>query len=140
MVGHRSMFDVARNDAHGALVSMQTAAFSAVPREKTGRASSLFSTVRQVAAAFGVAIAATVLSSQTNGARVLDAAAQVQAGLAGFHYAIAGLLLLGLFSLVFALRLRDQDAPQSKTAANRAVSSPSGAVLAPMDTRAGPPR
>jgi EmrB/QacA subfamily drug resistance transporter len=91
------------------MVAMQTAVFSAVPREKTGRASSLFSTARQVAAAFGVAIAATVLSSQTNGARTLDTAARVQAGLTGFHYAIASLLILGLFSVFFALRLRDSD-------------------------------
>ncbi len=33
------------------MVSMQTAVFSAVPRAKTGRASSLFSTSRQVGAA-----------------------------------------------------------------------------------------
>ena len=100
----------------------------------------MFSTVRQVAAAFGVAIAATVLSSQTNGARVLDAAAQVQAGLTGFHYAIASLLILGLFSMVFALRMRDQDTLQSKTAATRPVSSRRVAPLAPMDARAGRPR
>jgi EmrB/QacA subfamily drug resistance transporter len=122
------------------MVSMQTAAFSAVSREKTGRASSLFSTVRQVAAAFGVAIAATVLSSQTNGARALDAAAQVQAGLTGFHYAIASLLLLGLFSFVFALRIRDQDVQLSKTAPARALSTPRVAPLAAMDAPAGRPR
>jgi hypothetical protein len=91
------------------MVAMQTAVFSAVRREKTGRASSLFSTARQVAAAFGVAIAATVLSSQTSGARTLDAAVRVQAGLTGFHYAVASLLMLGLLSLFFALRLRDID-------------------------------
>jgi hypothetical protein len=72
------------------------------------------STNRQVAAAFGVALAATVLSSQTNGARVLDVAAQVQAGLTGFHLAIASILVLGLFSVVFALRIRDQDQAPSR--------------------------
>jgi EmrB/QacA subfamily drug resistance transporter len=92
------------------MVSMQTAAFSAVPREKTGRASSLFSTVRQVAAALGVAIAATVLSTQTAGSSGLAPAARAVAGLNGFHFAIASLLIMGLFSLFFALRIRDQDA------------------------------
>ena len=66
-----------------------------------------------MAAAFGVAIAATVLSSQTNGARTLDTAARVQAGLTGFHYAIAS-LLIRLFSLFFALRLRDMDPVAAK--------------------------
>ena len=46
------------------MVSMQTALFSDVPREKTGRASSLWNTSRQVAVAVGVAVAATVLISQ----------------------------------------------------------------------------
>lgn len=117
------------------MVSMQTAAFSAVPRDKTGRASSLFSTVRQVAAAFGVAIAATILSSQTNGARALDSAARVQAGLTGFHYAIASLLVLGLFSVFFALRIRDQDPIQTtRTAADE---KPSRAVAAAALAAAG---
>jgi hypothetical protein len=89
------------------MVSMQTAAFSAVPREKTGRASSLFSTVRQVAAALGVAIAATVLSTQTAGSGSLAPAARAIAGLNGFHYAIASLLIMGLFAMFFATRIRD---------------------------------
>jgi len=52
------------------MVSMQTALFSAVPREKTGRASSLFSTSRQVAVSFGVAVAgagATRCAARTAG-------------------------------------------------------------------------
>jgi EmrB/QacA subfamily drug resistance transporter len=91
------------------MVAMQTAAFSAVRREQTGRASSLFSTMRQVAAALGVAIAATLLASQTNGAAGLGDAARQQAGLLGFHLGVASLLFLGLFSLFFALRLPDSE-------------------------------
>jgi EmrB/QacA subfamily drug resistance transporter len=92
------------------MVSMQTAAFSAVPREKTGRASSLFSSVRQIASAVGVAIAATVLGTRLAGANGQSPEAQQIAGLNGFHAAIASLLVMGLFSLFFALRIRDQDA------------------------------
>jgi hypothetical protein len=74
-----------------------------------------------------VAIAATVLSSQTNGARTtLDTAARVQAGLTGFHYAIATLLILGLFSLFFALRLRDVDPAAAK---KREESRPKAAAV-----------
>jgi EmrB/QacA subfamily drug resistance transporter len=92
------------------MVSMQTAAFSAIPRDKTGRASSLFSTVRQVGAALGVAVAATVLSSWTSGSNSLDQTAHQLAGLQGFHFAVAALLVMGGFSLFFALRVRAPDA------------------------------
>jgi EmrB/QacA subfamily drug resistance transporter len=87
------------------MVAMQTAAFSAVPRNKTGRASSLFSTVRQVAAALGVAVAATVLSTRSSAAAL--GAGQVAPDLTGFHYAVASLLVFGLLSLFFALRFQD---------------------------------
>jgi EmrB/QacA subfamily drug resistance transporter len=104
------------------MVSMQTAAFSAIPREKTGRASSLFSTVRQVGAALGVALAATVLASWTSAAKGLDQPAQALAGLQGFHYAVAALLVMGGFSLFFALRVRAQDpSPNAAGAAPHAT-------------------
>ncbi len=108
------------------MVSMQTVVFSAVPREKTGRASSLFSMSRQVGAALGVALVSTVLMTQTNGltslASLSDATA-FTAGLDAFHDAIAFIALLSLIGLGCALRVRDQDAdlrrPQPRTATLR---------------------
>ncbi len=100
------------------MVSMQTAAFSAVPREKTGRASSLFSTGRQVAAALGVAIAATVLTTQLAGSDSLAPVARAAAGLNGFHLAIATLLVMGLFSMFFATRIRDDASSAPRGARN----------------------
>jgi EmrB/QacA subfamily drug resistance transporter len=97
------------------MVSMQTTAFATVPREKMGRASSMFSALRQVGAAFGVATVGTVLITSTNASSakaVASAASEAsrQAGLLAFHYAFAGAAVLGLIALFFALRIHDEDA------------------------------
>jgi len=103
------------------MVAMQTAAFSTVPREKTGRASSLISSVRQLAAAMGVAIAATVLISGTSALSGPAASHLAQPGaLTAFHTAFAVAALFGLAGLFFALRIRDQDAAAG-AAARRAA-------------------
>jgi MFS family permease len=91
------------------MVSVQTTAFATISREKMGRASSLFSAGRQVAAAFGVAALGTVLITGTNSAGPRSAAAQ-QAGLMGFHAAFAGAAVFGLTAMFFAFRIHDQDA------------------------------
>jgi MFS family permease len=108
------------------MVSMQTTVFSAVPREKTGRASSLFSMSRQVGAALGVALVSTVLMTQTNGLTSLSSLGDATAfttGLDAFHDAIAFIALLSLIGVGCALRVRDQDAdlrrPQPRTATLR---------------------
>ncbi|MBV9547299.1 MAG: DHA2 family efflux MFS transporter permease subunit [Chloroflexi bacterium] len=88
------------------MVAMQTAAFSAVPRAKTGRASSLFSTLRQVGAAFGVAMVGTVLTSQVHDLSASDAAA----GLDGWHLSLLPLACMNAIGLTFATRIRDTDA------------------------------
>ena len=48
------------------IISLQAASFATISPADTGRASSLFSTIRQVGAAFGVALLATVLSTRTS--------------------------------------------------------------------------
>jgi EmrB/QacA subfamily drug resistance transporter len=108
------------------MVSMQTAVFSAVPRQKTGRASSLFSMSRQVGAALGVALVSTVLMTQTNGLTSLSSlndASAFTAGLDAFHDAVALIALLSFIGLICALRVRDQDAnqrcPQTRPATSR---------------------
>ncbi len=93
------------------MVSMQTALFSAVPRERIGRASSLFNTSRQVAVAFGVAVAASVLISQlpgsTGAAGGLSGVAP-PTGLAAFHAAIAVQLGFAALAVFFATQVRDR--------------------------------
>jgi MFS family permease len=99
-----------------ALISMQTAAFATVPPAKLGRATSMFSTQRQTAAAFGVASLATLLSvslaaSGSTPAKLAIAsrtgdALALQSGLLAFHLAIAGATIVALLGVVFALQLR----------------------------------
>ncbi|MBV9358533.1 MAG: MFS transporter, partial [Chloroflexi bacterium] len=113
------------------MVSMQTAVFSAVPREKTGRASSLFSTSRQVGAAFGVALVSTILMTQTSGLTSLASlgdATAFSAGLDAFHDAVAVIAILSLIGLVCALRVRDHDADQRRPQARPARLRPATAI------------
>lgn len=92
------------------MVGMQTTAFATISREKMGRASSLFSAQRQVAAAFGVAALSTILITGTNALNPRATATQL-ADLTAFHAAFAGAGVLGLVALFFALNIHDQDAP-----------------------------
>jgi EmrB/QacA subfamily drug resistance transporter len=107
------------------MVSMQTALFSDVPREKTGRASSLWNTTRQLAVALGVAIAASVLIAS------LPVSATAAGGLAGvpaelgmraFHVTIGVLAVLGALAVFFAYRVRDPRPTIATAAAPRLVA------------------
>jgi predicted MFS family arabinose efflux permease len=89
------------------MVAMQTAAFSAVPRAKTGRGSSLFSAMRQVGAAFGVACVGTVLASQLHDQSLGGDPAAAELGLQAFHSALLVLLVLGGFGAFFAWQVKD---------------------------------
>jgi sugar phosphate permease len=92
------------------MVSMQTALFSAVPREKTGRASSLWNTTRQLAVALGVAVAATVLIAalpDSAGAAGGLAGVPPDLGLAAFHSSAAVLMVMGALAVFFAWQVRE---------------------------------
>jgi hypothetical protein len=79
-----------------------------------GRASSLFSTNRQVAGSVGVAVLATVLLSRTtahlSAAGQAGAAAAPHAALLGFHDAFLAATLLSLIGVAFAFLIHDEDA------------------------------
>jgi MFS family permease len=93
-----------------ALVASQTATFSTIKSEETGRASALFNTNRQVAASVGVAVLTTVLAQATSGsATATSAPVQLQA----FHVAFGTSILFGLVGMFFALRIHDEDAAAS---------------------------
>ncbi len=114
------------------MVSMQTIAFATISHEKMGRASSLFSTQRQVASAFGVAALGTVLissSAAAPGASVRSAAAQLVT-VQSFHIAFAASGLLGIMALLFALQIRKQDviAPQSMRSTQKGLGESSPAL------------
>jgi EmrB/QacA subfamily drug resistance transporter len=95
-----------------AFVPLQAATYANITSEDTGRASAIYSTQRQVGAAFGVAILATVLISRTNAlnAGVTNPATLANNSLQAFHAAFlvgAGLVALGALT---GLLIRDEDA------------------------------
>jgi EmrB/QacA subfamily drug resistance transporter len=122
-------------------VALQAATFSSISSEAMGRASALFSSVRQVAGAVGVAFLATVLVSRTGVylgtgldamALTITAAAGREAVLHAFHDAFAAAGLLGLLGLLAAWLIQDEDAAESmhKVTAEP-LQEPDQAVLVP---------
>ena len=102
------------------IISLQAASFATISPADTGRASSLYSTVRQVGSAFGVAILATVLSTRTN-TRVTAVAragtnAIRSARVSAFHDAFLAGIVIALLGMLCALTIRDADAAASMTA------------------------
>jgi predicted MFS family arabinose efflux permease len=89
-----------------AFVPLQAATYTTISSSDTGRASALYSTQRQVAAALGVAALATVLASQATHISGLAP----QAGLSAFHVAFAASAGLALLGSLAALLVRDEDA------------------------------
>jgi EmrB/QacA subfamily drug resistance transporter len=95
-----------------AFVPMQAATYANIAPADTGRASAIYSTQRQVAAALGVATLGTVLVSRVNEANagVTDAGALARGALSGYHLAfIVGTVLVALAALS-GLLIHDEDA------------------------------
>lgn len=88
-------------------VSIQTAAYATTSLADTGRATSVFNTVRQIAYTGGVAIAVTVIAARLSsvGGDAAPAADRLGAYQAGFL--MCGLLIVP--AIVISLRLRDDD-------------------------------
>jgi EmrB/QacA subfamily drug resistance transporter len=117
-----------------AMLPMQAASFSTISPRDTGRASSLFSTNRQVASSVGVALLATVLVQRTKDhlSSALAAAggspqsAVAHATLSAFHDAFFVATILALFGVASAFLIRDEDAAASMrppTPASRPVEA-----------------
>src|SRR5215218_3380321 len=97
-----------------AFIPVQAASFATIPPSETGRASSLFSTQRQVGAAVGVALLATILTSRTT-TLVADAlphgdVAVLNAQVTAFHEAMFASALLAGVGIIASLFVRDSDA------------------------------
>jgi len=97
-----------------AMVAVQTIVYGPLDGAKQGAASSIYNTGRQVAASFGVALAATILVSRTNAHNTTHAlpgsAAYTHAFMLAFHEAfILPAVLLGC-SFVVALFVKDSEA------------------------------
>jgi hypothetical protein len=95
-----------------AFVPMQAATYANIAPVDTGRASAIYSTQRQVAAALGVATLGTVLVSRINAANagVVDPRALADGALSGYHLAfLVGTALVALAALS-GLLIHDEDA------------------------------
>jgi hypothetical protein len=108
-----------------ALVASQTATFSTISSQETGRASSLFNTNRQVAASVGVAVLTTILTQATAlyAASGAGTGASAQLQLLAFHDAFAASILFGVVGIFFALRIQDADAVASSPATRTPTTS-----------------
>lgn len=100
-------------------IPLQAATFATISNERTGRASSLFNTNRQVGSSFGVAILATVLAERishhmhaipANVAGPAREAAVAHAQLLGYHDAFFAAVIIGVIGVAFAFLIHDEDA------------------------------
>jgi EmrB/QacA subfamily drug resistance transporter len=116
-----------------AVVSNQAATFSTIKPKDTGRASSRFSTNRQVASAFGVALLATILIDRTAthianaGSTATEAVSN--ATMLAYHDAFFAAVIFGLIGFGFSFLIHDEDAAASmrRPAADAAQREPAAA-------------
>lgn len=92
-----------------AFVPMQAASYATIPPAQNGRASSLFSTQRQVGVSFGVAVLASVLATHMSLARFAEPG-EVSRALEGVHLAFWLAVLFAFVAGAAALFIRDEDA------------------------------
>lgn len=113
------------------LIPLQTATFATISAEDTGRASAIFSSLRQVAASLGVALLATVLTTRLDAhdAQLYNPATRDGALLA-FHDAFFVAGLLGVVGFFAAMLISDREAAGTMVrrmpggAADRAAAAP----------------
>ncbi|MEA3216175.1 MAG: hypothetical protein QOJ19_2331 [Acidimicrobiia bacterium] len=99
-------------------VPLQAATFATIRPQDTGRASALYNTQRQVAAALGTALFATTLISRTNHRVAAVAPSAGPAGvtharLLGFHDAFLVASVMALLAALAALLIHDEDAAET---------------------------
>lgn len=107
-----------------AFVPMQAASYATIEPAQNGRASSIFSTQRQVGVSLGVAIMASVLSAHMSLSRS-PGPGEVNRALTGVHWAFAIAVGLALIAALAAWFIRDEDA--GETMAVRTRPSPASA-------------
>ncbi|MFT3855566.1 MAG: MDR family MFS transporter [Ilumatobacteraceae bacterium] len=114
-----------------AFVPMQAASYATISPADTGRASSIFSTQRQIGVSLGVAVLASILTTHMQLDRVLGADADsglIDRALDGFHIAFGVSVLLAFLAAGAALFISDRDAEGTMRA--RARVKPARAVAA----------
>ena len=96
-------------------IPLQAATYATISPTDTGRATAIYTTQRQVSAAFGVAILATALATFTQHNLVgrVSTAAQLGGRLDAFHSAFAITAVLAALGAFIALLVRDEDAART---------------------------
>ena len=107
-------------------VPLQAATFATISSQDTGRASALFSTQRQVAAAIGVAALSTILATRTT-QRTVDriAAARLDAQVGAYHDTFLAVALIALAGAFTALALPNR-APERSNPNHLVTETPEG--------------
>lgn len=99
-------------------IALQTAVYAKISTAETGRASSIFSTQRQMSSAFGVAIAATVLTTSMRSSirPGMDLAAVQAAKLGAYRDGFMATALMFLVAAAAAMFINDADAAETLSA------------------------
>ena len=106
-----------------AFVPMQAASYATIDPAQNGRASSIFSTQRQVGVSLGVAIVASILAAHMSLSRAPHAN-EVSRALTGVRWAFGVAVILALLAALCSWFIRDEDAAATMVA--RKVSAPVG--------------
>ena len=116
-----------------AFIPLQAATYATITPTDTGRATAIFSTQRQVAAALGVAVCATVLATATQlhlaGLPAGGGAAAVSARVSAYHVVFAVAALLAGGAAAVALMIRDEDAAATMRPRRRRVAETEAAAI-----------
>jgi len=108
-------------------IPLQAATYTTISRADTGRATAIYSTQRQVAAALGVAVLATVLATATTHflTGATGVAATEAARLSAYHVVFAVAALIAFIGAIVALLVRDEDAAATmRPRRRRAITLP----------------
>lgn len=101
-----------------AFVPMQAASYATIEPSQNGRASSIFSTQRQVGVSLGVAIMASILAAHMSLSRV-PLANEVNRALTGVRWAFGIAVALALGAGLCSWFIRDEDAAATMVARKR---------------------
>jgi EmrB/QacA subfamily drug resistance transporter len=104
-----------------AFVPMQAASYATIDPSQNGRASSIFSTQRQVGVSIGVAIMASILAAHMSLSRSPHAD-EVGRALTGVRWAFGVAVGLALIAALCAWFIRDEDAEATMVARKRPVT------------------
>jgi EmrB/QacA subfamily drug resistance transporter len=111
--------------AHG-FVSTQAAAFATISPSSTGRASTLFNSLRQLGSAIGVALLTTVMAAI--GVLRIGTAHRVVSNLGAYHLAFLTAAGIAVAAACLALAIRDSDAAPSMRKPSEEMTAEAGGL------------